>query len=69
MPSDVPDVWRDEDGPSDAELERWASGDLASLAVNPDRRRVLRVALKSLWASSSLDDQRMIDEILADLKP
>lgn len=68
MPRDLPDVWRDEDGPNEADLERWASGKVASLAVDVERRRVIRLALKSLWASSSVADQRLIEEILTDLK-
>lgn len=69
MPRDLPDVWRDEDGPSDADLDRWASGEFASLTVDRDRRRVLRIALKSLWPSSCASDQRLIDQMLAELKP
>lgn len=68
MPRDLPDVWRDEDGPSEADIDRWASGEIASFTVDRDRRRVLRIALKSLWSASSPSDQRVIDDLLDELK-
>lgn len=68
MPSDLPDVWRDEDGPHEVELERWASGEICTIVVDPDRRRLLRSALKSFWSMCSTVDRRAIDDLLAELK-
>lgn len=68
MPSDLPDVWRDEDGPSPVETDRWTSGELAQLTLNPDGRRLVRQALKTLYETCTNGERRLIDQLLDDLK-
>lgn len=68
MPSDLPDPRRDEDGPSKAELARWESGDLSTLTLDRERRRVIRLALKTLWGTATPVERDVIDGLLADLK-
>lgn len=68
MPRDLRDVWRDEDGPSDAEIERWSSGEITQLILDADSRRVLRHALKAAWSNSPDYERAVIDHLLAQVK-
>lgn len=68
MPADLRDVWRDEDGPSDTELDRWSAGELRQLELDGHAQRIVRIALKNSWAESPPEDKPIIDRLLQDLK-